>query len=305
LCSIIIINHHNKDFPLIIAANRDEDYNRPSSKVQILSKEPFIVGGKDELKGGTWLAVNKHSLFAAITNQGEKNEKLDSRGSIIIDALKNSSSIEEILNFVEGINPSKFNGFNLVFGNQNNVFVAYSYLLHSVVIKELPKGINTITNDMKFIGENKIISYVHKKLDGITEEKPWIDYYAILKKTLNYYGDGAGLKIKPKKKRNTGEVYGHCTVSSSILAFDKDGLARYKFYDRTEQRPKHKEGEPIIPRYIDYIDLWRGPQWGVRAASEENTADEIIEENETEEELSPKETIQRLINNGFTKYKLI
>jgi Transport and Golgi organisation 2 len=276
LCSIIIINQHHKEFPLIIAANRDEDYNRPTSKVQILSKDPFIVGGRDELKGGTWLAINKHSLFVGITNQGERNDKLESRGSIVIEALK-CSSIEELLNFVEDINPKRFNGFNLIFGNQSSVFVAYSYLIHSMVIKELPKGINVITNDIKFNEENSKASYVHKKLDLI--DKPWLEYYATLKKILNYYGDGVGLKIKPKKK--DGKLYGNSTVSSSILAFDANGLARYKYYDRTEVRPKRKEGEPFVPRYVDYIDLWREPVWGTKASSEEDPNE--IEDGETEE----------------------
>jgi hypothetical protein len=294
LCSIIIINQHHKEFPLIIAANRDEDYNRPTSKVQILSREPhLIMGGKDELKGGTWLAVNKHSLFVGITNQGERNDKPGSRGHIVMNALKYCSSIEELLNFVEDINPSKFNGFNLVFGNQNVVFIAYSYLIHSMVIRELPKGINIITNDIKFNEENLKASYVHKKLDSV--EKPWAEYYIILKRILNYYGDGVGLKIKPKKK--DGKPYGSSTISSSILAFDANGLARYKYYDRTDARPKRKEGEPFLPRYADYIDLWRGLVFGARSPSEEGSNE--IEDEETEQIAVPKDNLKETASIYF------
>jgi hypothetical protein len=286
MCTIVIVNHHYKGFPLVIAANRDEEVDRPSSDVQILSREPhLIVGGKDDLKGGTWLGVNKQSIFAAITNQGDK-DKLLSRGQLVLDALK-CKTLEELLSFVEEINPAKYNKFNLVFGNNKSVYIAYSYLLHSMVIRELPKGIHVVSDDMKFAGETPKGSYVHKKLDIVNPDKPWLDYYKILKKTLANIG--SGIKINPTRKE--GKLYGYCTKSSSILAFDEEGLARYKFHDRLEPRAKkkdRKEGKPYIPRYKDYIDLWRNPDNlpGVSlSSSEENETDD------KEEEMSPKEAI--------------
>ena len=56
--------------PLIVAANRDELYERPSVAMTVLRQGgPRILGGRDELAGGTWLAVNEHAVVAALVNQ--------------------------------------------------------------------------------------------------------------------------------------------------------------------------------------------------------------------------------------------
>jgi uncharacterized protein with NRDE domain len=255
MCTVIIANHHHKEFPLVIAANRDEDLHRASSPVQILTRDPhLIIGGKDNVKGGSWLGVNKESIFVAITNQDNKDPKLESRGNIVIEALKRKT-INELLTFVEELNPTKYNKFNLIFGNQKEVYMAHSYILHSMVIREVPHGIHVITNDMKFAGETPKAHYVHQKLDSVTAS-PWLSYYKTLKKVLA--NSDSGVKVRPRKNKE-GKFSGHCTRSSSILAFSEEGLVRYKFHDRTGYKPRKSEDDPFVPRYKDYIDLWRNP----------------------------------------------
>jgi transport and Golgi organization protein 2 len=287
MCSIIILNHHNKEMPLVIAANRDEDYNRPSIPVQMLSRDPIIMGGKDELKGGTWLAVNEHSLFVAITNQGQKNSDKASRGLIPLRALK-CKTLKELLIFVEEFDPTPYNGFNLVFGNQEAVFVAHSYIIHSMVVKEIPKGVSVITNDMRFTGNNPKTNFIHQKANPLAKAS-WLDAYKQLKKVLA--NTEYGVKIKPRKSDK--KIHGHCTRSSSILAFTNEGLARFKFYDRTATRPAKKEGEPYVPRYRDYIDLWR--EAGGLGKSETNEEHDESEEDESVE--SPANEIKELLKN--------
>jgi len=269
MCSIIVINHHYKSFPLVIASNRDEDIGRPSSGVQLLSTDPLIMGGRDDLKGGTWLAVNGHSLFVAITNQGTTNDKLETRGKIVMEALK-STSLNDLIEFVESIDPSIYNGFNLVFGNQNKIFLAQSYILHSVVIKELNNGVHTISNDMVFNTSPRKNQYIHSKLDPV-KDKPWLEYYKLLKTTLA--NREYGIRLKPKKDIT------YCTRSSSILTFSEDGLARYKFYDRTAPRPERKQEDPIQPRYKDYIDIFRQNS-DTKQVSEESGDDDEDEDKE-------------------------
>jgi uncharacterized protein with NRDE domain len=56
--------------PLMIAANRDERLDRPAVAMTVLREaSPRILGGRDELAGGTWLAVNEHGVVAGLTNQ--------------------------------------------------------------------------------------------------------------------------------------------------------------------------------------------------------------------------------------------
>lgn len=310
MCTVIVVNHHHKEFPLVVAANRDEDYSRASSPVGVLSREPIIIGGKDEVKGGTWFGVNEHSLFVTGTNQGKtaeyetdgpitltgkvatatlhKKQPIESRGLIIRDALK-CKTLDELLVFVEELNPAKYNKFNLVFGNSKAVFMAHSYLLHSMVIRELPLGVHVISNDMKFKGWDTKTTFIHDELNHVVD-MPWLKYYGLLKKILATSDEG--VRIKPRKKES-GNLYGRCTRSSTIVAFSDSGLERYKFYDRTAPRPKRKSKEdPIPPRYKDYIELWRNPDTVIVPTSEEGA--ETLDE-------SPKEVIMRKLRSAKPK----
>jgi hypothetical protein len=305
MCSIVILNHSHKEFPLIIAANRDEDYARPSAGVQVLENNPLIIGGKDLLKGGTWLAVNKHSLFVAITNQGGYDNTKESRGQLVLDLLK-SETCSDLINRVEEIEPARYNGFNLVFGNQDEVYVAHSYILPSMVLSKLDSGTHLITSDIKFSGEASVkATYLHKHYSHSVGESNWLECYKKLKATLA--NSEKGFKVKSRKK--AGVISGYSTVSSSILAFDANGLARFKFFDRKSPRIQ-KESGGYEPRYKDYIDLWRNPN----GAPETNQGhffssggSKISESEESDDdddpEIDKEESAKEVIEKAMKKMK--
>ena len=70
MCLLIALFQVVDDAPLIIAANRDERFARPAVTMTVLrDRDPRVLGGRDELAGGTWLAVNEHGVVAGLTNQ--------------------------------------------------------------------------------------------------------------------------------------------------------------------------------------------------------------------------------------------
>ena len=70
VCLLIALSGVVPGVPLLIAANRDEMYQRPADPITVLrAAQPRILGGRDELAGGTWLAVNEHGVVAGLTNQ--------------------------------------------------------------------------------------------------------------------------------------------------------------------------------------------------------------------------------------------
>ena len=72
--------------PLLVGANRDEHLDRPAVAMTVLREsDPRILGGRDELAGGTWLAVNAHGLVAGLTNRplpGGPDKSKRSRGEL-------------------------------------------------------------------------------------------------------------------------------------------------------------------------------------------------------------------------------
>src|ERR1700680_2706214 len=69
MCTLLVWKHRRPDFPIVIAANRDEFEGRPSTGPQRLNEQPLVGGGRDEVAGGTWLAVSELGLVVALTNR--------------------------------------------------------------------------------------------------------------------------------------------------------------------------------------------------------------------------------------------
>ncbi len=70
MCLLVFAWQTEPEYPLVVAANRDERLDRPAQALCVLQEErPRILGGRDDLAGGTWLAVNEHGVVAGLTNR--------------------------------------------------------------------------------------------------------------------------------------------------------------------------------------------------------------------------------------------
>ena len=236
--SFIVVKDYHAEFPLIITGNQDSTTNHISSPVEILSKKPLIMGVKED--NNVWFGVNERSIYISYSNQQKLAKKRSNISSIILELLK-SASIKELLFKIENICIDDFNDFNLIFGDSKNSYIGYSYLFPSrVIVKELHKGIHTITSKMIPNDPSNQSALAHSTL-GSKSKEPWLDYYSRLKKVVNSVDYGF-------KKRGKNGIL---TLNSVILAFSNDGLERFKFYDRLAKR---LDGDK---RYSDHIDIFR------------------------------------------------
>ncbi len=145
MCLIIVSYKVHPDYPLVVAANRDEMYKRPTREAQFWSDKPSILAGQDLEKGGTWLGLDTSGRFAAVTNyrDGSKSETgITSRGLLVSLYLQNHDSPERYLEqTITKI--SDFGGFNLLLGD-----VSALYFLNSRDrrYRQLQAGIFGISN---------------------------------------------------------------------------------------------------------------------------------------------------------------
>lgn len=91
MCLILIAWRTHHDFPLIVAANRDEFFARPTEVAHWWLDAPGLLAGRDRLRGGSWLGVTRNGRFAAVTNfreppSGPKAPR--SRGELVGDYLR-------------------------------------------------------------------------------------------------------------------------------------------------------------------------------------------------------------------------
>lgn len=123
------LNNHNK-YKLVMAANRDEEYSRPTKTAHYWEDHPHILGGRDLRGMGTWLGITKAGRISALTNIRNTKELLSthqkSRGHLVSDYLIGNQNPAEYLNEVsdEG---KDYAGFNLLVGNQDEIFYLNNY----------------------------------------------------------------------------------------------------------------------------------------------------------------------------------
>ena len=116
MCLILAALDAHPDDALVVAANRDEFYDRPTAPAGFWPEHPRILGGRDLRAGGTWLAVDRSGRFAAVTNyrQGEREPPAPrSRGLLVSDYLSSEVEASSYVARVER-EGAAYNGFNLL-----------------------------------------------------------------------------------------------------------------------------------------------------------------------------------------------
>lgn len=118
MCLLVLACGVRPDYPLVVAANRDEYYVRRTAAADFWEDAPELLAGRDIERGGTWMGVTRWGRFAAITNYRDPARVLDgvpSRGSLVADFLRGSMTAEEYRGSLEE-NGGRYAPFNLVFG---------------------------------------------------------------------------------------------------------------------------------------------------------------------------------------------
>lgn len=113
-----------ENWPLFIAANRDEFHQRPTLTAAPWVDHPNVISGIDLEGGGTWLGITRQGRFGLLTNYREPGVTLEnapSRGDLVSDWLKGSASPAKYAASL-GIKMKTYNGFNLIVGDLNTAY---------------------------------------------------------------------------------------------------------------------------------------------------------------------------------------
>jgi uncharacterized protein with NRDE domain len=147
MCLILFAYEAHTKYRLVVAANRDEFYARPTARAQFWPNAPDVLAGRDLTHGGTWLGVTRGGRFAAVTNYREPRAAVPdapSRGHLVGEFLNGTDSPGEYLARVAA-NASRFNGFNLLAGDAASL---YYYSNRSGAPRRLAPGIYGLSNHL-------------------------------------------------------------------------------------------------------------------------------------------------------------
>lgn len=117
MCLVAIALDLHKRFPLVIAANRDEFFDRPADRLawwQTRPDAPQILGGRDRQAGGTWMGLTTQGRMALLTNvrnPARVDPAAPSRGAIVPLWLEGHLPPDK---FWMRVALSGYNDFNLV-----------------------------------------------------------------------------------------------------------------------------------------------------------------------------------------------
>ena len=148
MCTLAIYYKTFADYPVVVAANRDEYLARAALPPTTLAKNPHIIGGKDLQASGTWLGINQDGLVAGLLNRrngtAENDPDLRSRGLLCLDVLRHRSAAEAA-RFVEHQRGGDYNPFNLLIASRKETFVAYNRF-GVIEVVSLTPGLHLLTN---------------------------------------------------------------------------------------------------------------------------------------------------------------
>ncbi len=123
MCLILFAHRRRADYPLVVIANRDEYYARPSRDAHWWDDAP-IFAGRDLEAGGTWLGVDRRGRFAAVTNvrePGGMTPGARSRGELPRAFLAGDADAESYLDGVAA-RDGDYSGFNLLLGDSDTLW---------------------------------------------------------------------------------------------------------------------------------------------------------------------------------------
>lgn len=147
MCLILFAYHAHPVYKLIVAANRDEFYQRPTEPVHFWEDSPEILAGRDLEKMGTWMGVTRFGRFAALTNfrnPQESTEGKRSRGELVADALKYKGNIKEYMQMM-GETKDQYPGYNLLAGDADEL---YYYSNIGQELRTIEPGIYGVSNHL-------------------------------------------------------------------------------------------------------------------------------------------------------------
>jgi uncharacterized protein with NRDE domain len=156
MCLIVFAFKCHLQYPLVLAGNRDEFYDRPTAQATFWEDAPQILAGRDLLCSGTWLGVTRKGKIAVLANHREQQviqTETRSRGLLVSDVLKDERPATEYLEELRRTS-ERYDGYSLIFGNAREL---YYFSNRGDVHAEIPPGIHGQGNDLLDVQWPKVV----------------------------------------------------------------------------------------------------------------------------------------------------
>ena len=150
MCLLIVLSRVDAETPLVVAANRDERFDRPADPMTVLDAgPPRVLGGRDELAGGTWLAVNDAGVVAGLTNrpvEGGRDPTKRSRGELPVRLAAFTTAASAVEAFAVEVEAAAYNPAWILVGDRQSLYAIDLSDQQTVRVEELGPGLHVLEN---------------------------------------------------------------------------------------------------------------------------------------------------------------
>jgi uncharacterized protein with NRDE domain len=241
MCLLAVQYKSVPEAPILVAANREEAYDRPSLIPSIQPGKPRVLSGVDARAGGTWLGVNQNGLFVGAANRPKlfQPQAPKSRGLLCRDLLRANSARHAVDIAMEELTANKYDGVNFMIADYESAWAVHGG--DDPNVSELIEGLNIISSyDLNDLRDER--QKLARRLLTLQTLDSAVKFLAVASKAFARppaAPDRPGMVVRGKERG---------TVSSTLIALGKkprDAIFQYA------------NGTPETARYEDYSPLLR------------------------------------------------
>lgn len=223
MCTLVVLRRPGHDWPLLLAANRDERIDRPwRPPGRHWPDRARTIAGRDDLAGGSWLGLNDDGVAAGVLNRvGALGPAADkrSRGALVLDALDHADAAAAA-DALADLDGAAYRPFNLVVADARVAFWLRHDGSDAPVFHEVPAGFSMFTAGERNDRESPRIRAHLPAFEAAALPEPargaWQSWTALLANTGSVDGDGReAMCVAPEG--------GFGTVNASLIALPRPG----------------------------------------------------------------------------------
>ncbi len=231
MCLILLAHRILPEYPLVLAANRDEFYERPTASARFWPEAPQLLAGRDLQGGGTWLGVTRSGGWAAVTNYREAARPMSagrSRGALVLNFLTGEENPGDYLAAVAA-EAQDYPGFNLLAGTPEEVWYLSN---HDGAARPLPPGVYGLSNALLDTPWPKVVRsreafQLALNLPGAEREPAFFDLLSDRREAPDAELPDTGFGLEWERLLSPPFILspGYGTRSSTVLTFSRSGEA--------------------------------------------------------------------------------
>ena len=146
MCLVVVLYRVIDGAPVLIAANREERFDRSALPPRVFRGPPSYTCGIDQQAGGTWLGINQYGVVIAVTNRDKTGITAAprSRGLLCLDLLSCKTARDATKRVAKDLAKGSYAGANYLCIDAEHASVIYGG--RDIEVIEMPPGLHLLTN---------------------------------------------------------------------------------------------------------------------------------------------------------------